>query len=62
MTPTKEERLAGGVPGAEYVGDVGELAPPSDEVVVTLESAGSVGLGREDGGAREGGGPGGTSI
>lgn len=63
MTPTKEVRLAGGVPGAEYVGDVGEFAPPSEEVVVAFDSAGSVGLGREDGGeAREGAGPGGANI
>lgn len=44
------------------LGDVGEFAPPSEEVVVAFDSAGSVGLGREDGGAREGAGPGGANI
>lgn len=39
--PTKE-RLAGGVPGAEYVGDVGEFAPPSVVVVADLVSGGNV--------------------
>lgn len=43
--PTKG-RLAGGVPGAEYVGDVGELAPPSEVVVVDLESGASVKRGK----------------
>lgn len=42
---------------------MGELAPPSEDVVVAFDSAGSVGLGREDGGgAREGAGPGGANI
>lgn len=55
--------MAGGVPGAEYVGDVGEFAAPSEEVVVAFDSVGSVGLGRDDGGAaREGAGPGGANI
>lgn len=45
------------------LGDVGEFAPPSEEVVVALDSVDSVGLEREDGGeAREGAGPGGTNI
>ena len=45
------------------LGDVGEFAPPSEEVVVAFDSVGSVGLGREDGGgAREGAGPGGANI
>lgn len=55
--------MAGGVPGAEYVGDVGEFVPPSEEVVVAFDSEGSVGLGREDGGgASEAAGPGGANI
>lgn len=42
---------------------MGEFAPPSEEVVVAFDSAGSVSLGREDGGgAREGAGPGGANI
>lgn len=45
------------------LGDVGEFAPPSEEVVVAFDSADSVDLGREDGGgAREGAGPGGANI
>lgn len=45
------------------LGDVGEFAPPSEEVVVALESADSVGLGRGDGGGpREDAGPGGANI
>lgn len=63
MTPTKDDRLAGGVPGAEYVGDVGEFVPVSEDVVVAFDSVGRVGLEREDGGlAREGAGPGGANI
>ena len=42
---------------------MGEFAPPSEEVVVAFDSAGRVGLGREDGGgAREGDGPVGANI
>lgn len=47
--PTKE-RLAGGVPGAEYVGEVGELPPLSEEVVLALESGGSERRGMVGGG------------
>lgn len=47
--PTKG-RLAGGVPGAEYVGDVGELEAASAEVVLDLDSGGSVRRGRPGGG------------
>lgn len=45
------------------LGDVGEFAPPSEDVEEAFEFAGWVGLGREDGGgAREGAGPGGANI
>lgn len=47
--PTKG-RLEGGVPGVEYVGEEGELAPPSEEVELALESAGRVSLGMDGGG------------
>lgn len=44
------------------LGDVGEVAPPSEDVVA-LVSADSCGLERGDGGGpREGAGPGGASI
>ncbi len=44
-------------------GDVGECAPPSEEVVVAFDSAGSVGLTREDwGGPKDGDDPGGAKI
>lgn len=39
------------------LGDVGELGPPSEDVVEAFDSAGSVG-----GGTREGAGPGGANI
>lgn len=42
---------------------MGEFVPPSEEVVVAFDSAGSDGLEREDvGGANEGAVPGGTNI
>lgn len=45
------------------LGDVGEFAHPSEEVLAAFDSAGRVGLGKEDGGgAREGKGPGGANI
>lgn len=45
------------------LGEVGEFAPPSEEVVVALESADNVDLVRDDdGGARGGAGPGGANI
>lgn len=45
------------------LGDVGEFAPPSDEVVLAFDSAGCDGLEREDvGGAKEGAVPGGANI
>lgn len=55
--------LSTGVCSEHLLGDVGEFAPPSEEVVVAFDSAGRVGLGREDGGgAREGAGPVGANI
>lgn len=45
------------------LGDVGECSPPSEEVIVAFDSAGSVCLAREDwGGAREDAGPEGANI
>lgn len=44
-------------------GDVGECAPPSEDVVEAFDSTGRVGLGRVDGEvAKEVAGPGGANI